>query len=107
MLVEPVGHLFQGQSHILEADFLAHNIKRHGLKAVVHGAHDAREDCAVSDSRIKYPHRGRVGLQVDQFAADAIGDHPFFGTGVDEQKIFLTVVEESEILFFRFGIRFR
>ena len=94
---EPVGHLLQREPDILEADLLADHIERHGRRAVVHGAHHAREHGAVADAGIEHAHRRRARMDVGEFQPDALADHPFFAAGVDEQQILLPVVEETEI----------
>ena len=97
VLVKPVRHFFKRQAHVFQADLLAHHIKRHGGHAVVHGAQHAREHGAIAHARVEQAKGRRVRMDVGQFHLDAPGGHPFFGTGVDEQQVFLAVVVKAEI----------
>jgi hypothetical protein len=97
VLVEAVGHLVEAQPRILEADLLAHHVERQRRKAAVHLAHDAGQDRAVAHAGIEHAHRRRLGMQMGEFHADAAGDDLFLRARIDEQQVFLPVVEEAEI----------
>ena len=97
MLEEAVRHFLQREPHVLEADLLADRVERHVRKTVVHGAHHAHQHRAVADAGVEHPHRRRPRMDVDELFGDAVRDFPFLAAGVDEQQIFLPVVEEAEI----------
>ena len=97
MLAEAVGHLLQREPHIFEADFLADHIERHVREAVMHRAQHAQHHGAVAHARVEHAHRRRARMDVGELKRDTIGDDPFFAAGVDEQEIFLPIVEEAEI----------
>ena len=97
MLEEAVGHFLQRQPHVLEADFLADHVERHVREAVVHRAHHAREHGAVADAGVEDAHCRRARMQMRKLLGDAVRHLPLFAAGVDEQQIFLPVVEEAEI----------
>jgi hypothetical protein len=94
---EPVGHLLQRKPDVFETDLLAYNVERHGRRAVVHGAHHACKHGAVTDAGVKDAHGGRSRMDIGELQANALADHPFLAARVDEQQIFLPVVEEAEI----------
>ncbi len=64
----------------------------------MHGAHDAREHGAVAHTRVEQAHGGRLGMDVAELARDALAHHPLLAAGIDEEQIFLAVVEEPEML---------
>ena len=97
MLEEAVRHFLQRQADVFEADFLADGIERHVREAVVHGAHHPHQHRAVADAGVEHAHRRRPRMQMREFFGDAVRDLPFLAAGVDEQQIFLPVVEEAEI----------
>ena len=97
MLEEAVRHFLQRQPHVLEADFLADHVERHVGEAVVHRAHHARQHRAVADAGVEHANRRRARMQVRKLFGDAVRHFPFFAAGIDEQQIFLPVVEEAEI----------
>ncbi len=97
MLEEAVSHLLQRQPHVLEADLLTDDVKRHVRKAVVHGAHGAHQHAAVADAGVEHAHGRRTGMQERELAGDPTCHLPFLAAGVDEQQIFLPVVEEAEV----------
>ena len=97
MLEEAVRHFLQRQPHVLEADFLADRVERHVREAVVHGAHHARQHRAVADAGVEHAHRRRTRMQMRKLFGDAVRHLPFLAAGIDEQQIFLPVVEEAEI----------
>src|SRR5579875_1524198 len=99
MLDKTVGHLVQREPNILQADFLADDIERHGREAVVHVAHDTREHGAIADAGVENAHGGRARMDVGELEPDAGCDLPLFRAGVHEQEVFLPVVEETEITF--------
>jgi hypothetical protein len=68
MLVEPVRHLLQREADVLQADLLADDVEGDVGEAVVHRAHEAREDGAIARARVEHPHRGGRGLM---FASSA------------------------------------
>ena len=103
MLEEPVRHLLHGEADIFETDLLADDVKRHMRKTVVHLAHHARKHGAVAYACIKYPNRRWPRVDVGEFEADTLCDHPLLAAGIDEQKIFLPVVEEAEVPLRVFG----
>ena len=97
MLEEAVRHLLQGEADVLEADLLADRVERHVREAVVHRAHHARQHRAVADAGVEHAHRRRARMDVAELERDAARHHPLLRAGVDEQQIFLPVVEEAEI----------
>ena len=97
MLEEAIRHLLQREPDVLEADLLADGVERHVRETVVHGAHHAYQHRAVADAGVEHPHRRRARVDVDEFFGDAVRDLPFLAAGVDEQQIFLPVVEEAEV----------
>ena len=97
MFEEAVGHFLQGQPHVLEADLLADRVERHVRKAVVHGAHHPHQHRAVADAGVEHAHRRRTRMQMRELLGDAVRHLPLLAAGVDEQQIFLPVVEEAEI----------
>ena len=97
MLGEAVRHLLHGQPDVLEADLLADDIERRVREAVVHRAHHAQQHGAVADAGVEHPQRRRARMDVGEFQRDAVGHHPLFAAGVDEQQILLPVVEEAEV----------
>src|SRR5262245_39888367 len=96
MLEQAVSHLFEGQAHVLEADFLGHEIERHRWKASMHFAHDARQHRAITHAGVEDPYSGWPRMDVRELHTDAARDHLFLATGIDEQEIFLPVVEKAE-----------
>ena len=96
VLVEPVGHPFQPEAHVLQADLLAHDVERQRSEAPVHLAHDAGEHGAVSHAGIEQAERRRLRMDVGQLQPGPLGDHPFLRAGVDECQVFLAVVVEPE-----------
>ena len=104
MLEEAVRHLLHGEADVLEADLLADDVERRVRKAVVHRAHHAQQHGAVADAGVEQPQRRRARMDVGEFEPDPAGDHPLFAAGVDEQQIFLPVVEEAEVAL-RIGAR--
>ncbi len=107
MLEQAVRHLFEREAHVLEADFLADDVVRRGGEAVVERAHDAFEHGAVADAGVEHAHARRARMDAGDFEPDALGHHPFLAAGVDEEEIFLAVVEEAEILVGGCGVRSR
>jgi hypothetical protein len=105
MLVEAVGHFLQAEPRVLEADLLADGIERQRRKAPVHFAQHARQHGAVAHAGVEHAHRGRRRMQVGELQADAAGDGFLLAAGVDEQQIFLAVVEEAEIAGGRISLR--
>ena len=97
MLEEAVRHFLQRQPDIFETDFLADDVERHVREAVVHRAHHPHQHGAVADAGIEHAHRRRPRMQMGELFGDAVGDLPFLAAGIDEQQIFLPVVEEAEI----------
>ena len=97
MLEQPVRHLFERQADVLEAQFLARDIERHMGEADVHRAHHPRQHGAVADAGIEDPQCRRPRMDGGQFQRDPLRDHPLFAAGVDEQQVFLAVLEETEI----------
>ena len=97
MLEKAVGHFLQRQAHVFERDLLADDVERHVGEAVVGGAHHAGEHRAVADAGVEDAHRRRMRMDMRQFLGDAVRDLPLLAAGVDEQQIFLPVVEEAEI----------
>ena len=97
MLEEAVGHFLQAQPHVLEADLLARDIEGLMRKAIMHRAHHAREHRTVADAGVEHAHGRGAGMDIRKLQRNAVGDHPFLATGVHEQQILLTIVEEAEI----------
>lgn len=98
MLEQAVGHLLQGQAHVLQADLLADDVEGQGLEAGVHRPQEPRQHRPVADPGVVEAQCRRAGAQVGQLFRDAPGDHPLLATGVDEEQVFLPVVEETEIV---------
>ena len=98
MLHEPVRHLLHGEAHVLEADLLADHVERGVRELVVHRAQRAQEHGAVADAGVEQAQRRRPRMNVGEFERDAVRHHPRLRTGVHEQQIFLSVVEEAEVL---------
>ena len=97
MLDETVGHFLQTEPYVFEADLFADDVERHGRKTVVHRAHHARQHSAVAEAGVEHTHRRRARMNIGELEIDAVGDLPLLAAGVDEQQIFLPVVEEAEI----------
>src|SRR6478752_832820 len=97
MLEEAVRHFLQGQPHVLEADFLADHVERHVREAVMHRAHHAGEYRAVAYTGIEDTNGRRARVQMRKLLGDAVRYFPLFAARIDEQQIFLPVVEEAEI----------
>ena len=97
MLEKTIRHLLQREADVFEADLLADEIERHRRKAVVHGAHHPHQHAAVADAGVEHAHRRRARMDVGEFVGDAARHLPFLAAGVDEQQIFLPVVEETEV----------
>ena len=104
MLVEPVRHLFENETDVLEADLLADDEERHGREARVHRAHDPGQHRALADPRVEHPQRRGAWMNVGQFFADPVGDRPFLAAGGDEREVFLAVVVEPEALHRGLGV---
>src|SRR5579864_9242788 len=98
MLEEAVGHFFEREANILEADLLADDVRRNRGKALMHRAHDARQHGAVANACVEDPEAWRMRMDVRELERYAIRDHPFLAAGIDEEQIFLPVVVEAEIL---------
>ena len=103
--MEAVGHFLQAEARVLEADLLADGIERQRGKAPVHFAQHAREHGAVAHAGVEHAHRGRRGMDVRELQADAAGDGFLLAAGIDEQQIFLAVVEEAEVARRRIPLR--
>jgi hypothetical protein len=97
VLVEAVGHLVEAEPGVLEADLLADHVEGQRRQAAVHLAHDAGEHRAVAHAGVEHAHRRRLGMQVGELQVDAARHHLLLAAGVDEQQIFLAVVEEAEV----------
>ena len=97
MLEQPVRHLVERQPDVLQAELLAGDIERHMGKAAVHRAHHPRQHRAVADTGVEHPQRRRARMQAGQLQRHPLGDHPLLAAGVDEQQVFLPVLEEAEI----------
>ena len=97
VLVEAVRHLVERQPHVLEAHLLADEVERQRREAGVQLAHHARERRAIAHAGVEHAHRRRAGVDVRELQADAARDHALLAAGVDEQQIFLPVVEEAEV----------
>ena len=97
MLEEPVRHLLQGEADVLEADLLADHVERRVRKAVVHRPHHPQQHGAVAHAGVEHAQRRRARMDIGEFEPDPAGDHPLFAAGVDEQQVFLPVVEEAEV----------
>src|SRR6476660_3674398 len=97
MLNEAIRHLVQCEADILEADFLADDIKGRCWEPVVHRTHHAREHRSITDTGVKYTHRWRPRMNVGELKTHARSDFPLLRTGVHEEQILLPVVEETEI----------
>jgi hypothetical protein len=52
---------------------------------------------AVADAGVEHAHGRRARMDVGELERDAVAHHPLLAAGVDEQQIFLPVVEEAEI----------
>jgi hypothetical protein len=52
---------------------------------------------AVADAGVEHPDRRRSRMDVSELFRDAVRHFPFFAARVDEQQVFLPVVEEAEI----------
>ena len=63
----------------------------------MHRAHHPRQHGAVADAGVEHPQRRRAGMDAAEFQPDPIGDHPLFAAGMDEQQVFLPVLEKPEI----------
>ena len=63
----------------------------------MHRAHHAREHRAVADAGVEDADCRRARVQMRKLLGDAVRHLPLFAAGVDEQQIFLPVVEEAEI----------
>ena len=63
----------------------------------MHGAHHPQQDGAVAYAGIEHPQRRRARMDIGELEPDPAGDHPLFAAGVDEQQVFLPVVEEAEV----------
>ena len=96
MLEQPIRHFIEYEANVLEADLLADDIAGQGRKALVDRAHDARQQSAVADPRVENADRGRARIDIAQFHRDPLRNDPFLAAGVDEQQIFLPIVEETE-----------
>ena len=66
-------------------------------ETVVHGAHRPHQHRAVADAGVEHPHRRRPRMDMRQLLGNAVRDLPFLAAGVDEQQIFLPVVEKAKI----------
>ena len=97
MLHEPVRQLLERQAHILETDFLADDIERHGRESLMHLPHHAGQYRSITHAGIKQPQRRGLRMNVPQFQPNAPCHHAFLSTGVHEQQIFLAIVKKTEI----------
>ena len=97
MLEKPVRHLLQGEADVLETDLLADDVERRVRKAVMHGPHHPEQDRAVAHAGVEHPQRRRARVNIGELEPDPAGHHPLFAAGVDEQQVFLPVVEEAEV----------
>ncbi len=97
MLEQPVRHLVERQADVLEAELLARDIERHMRKAAVHRAHHPRQHGAVAEAGVEYPQRRRPRMDAGELQRHPLRDHPLLAAGVDEQQIFLPVLEKPEI----------
>src|SRR5580704_4252409 len=97
MLEQPVRHLVERQSDVLEAELLARDIERHVGKAAVHRAHHPRQHGAVAAAGVEYPERRWPRMDAGQLQRYPFRDHPLLAAGMDEQQIFLPILEKPEI----------
>ena len=66
-------------------------------KARVHCAHHPRQHGAVAHAGIEDAQGRRPRMDTRKFKRNALGNDPLFGTGMNEQKIFLPVLEKPEV----------
>ena len=66
-------------------------------KAVVHRPHHAHHNRAVANPGVEDADRRRTRMDMGEFFGDAVGDLPFLAASIDEEQVFLAVVEETEI----------
>ena len=97
MLEQPVRDLVQRQPDILKAELFAGDIERHMGKLAVHRAQYARQHGSVADASVEYPKCGGPGVDAGKLQRHPLGNHPFFAAGMDEQQVFLPVLEKPEI----------
>ena len=74
MLEQSIGHLFQSQAHIFQADFLGDYQGRHSGKLPVHTAHQSCEHGAIAHTGIEQADCGRSRSDVLEFLRGAAGD---------------------------------
>ncbi len=63
----------------------------------MHRAHHPRQHGAVAAAGVEHPQRRRPRMDAGQFQRHPLGDHPLLAAGVDEQQIFLPVLEKAKI----------
>ena len=63
----------------------------------MHRAHHPRKHRTVADASVEYAKRRRAGMQAGQLQRHPLGDHPLLAAGMDEQQVFLAVLEKPEI----------
>ena len=63
----------------------------------MHGPHHPEQDRAVAHAGVEHPQRRRARVNIGELEPDPAGHHPLFAAGVDEQQVFLPVVEEAEV----------
>ncbi len=96
MLVEPVGHLIQPETHILQTDFLRHRHQGNGGKHPVCAAHEARKNGRIPHPGVEDAQRGWSGTHEPEFVKRAPRDRGFLVARIDEGQILLTVVVEAK-----------
>ena len=96
VLGEAVGHLFQAQADVLDADLLGDDEERHRRETPMHAAHQPRQHRAVAHAGVEHPERRRPRMDVGELHAGALGHHRLFVTGVDEHQVLLAIVVEAE-----------
>ena len=96
VLHEAVRQLLEREAHVLDADLLADDEKRHRRKALVHGAHQMTEHRAVANACVEDLERRRRRPEQCQLLGGAFGDLSLLVRRVDEGEILLPVVVEAK-----------
>ena len=96
MLGESIGKLVQGESHVLKADLLSDDEKRHGGEASVKPPEHTGHHGAVAGPGVEHPQCRRFGSEFGKLCADALADRPLFAACGHEKQVLLSVVEEAE-----------
>ena len=101
MLEKPISHLLQRDSNVLLAYLFANDQEGHGGQPRMEPSEHAGQNRCVSHSRVKESQGWCRGRDVPGGQCNPFGDLGLLVGGVDELEVLLSVVEETERLYWR------